>query len=116
MQQGCLLSPLLFNLFLEEIMSETLENAEEGAVIGGRKIARLQFVDDIALLGNTKEEVQDLTARLNRTSKRFGMIISTEKTKSMQFNCTADQVEMKVEVNGTEVEQFKHQIPGKSVH
>ena len=107
-RQGCLLSPSLFNLLLEEIMSETLENAEEGAVIGGRKIARLQFTDEIALLGNTKEEVQDLFTRLDRTSKRFGMIISAEKTKSMQFDRTTDQVEMKVEVNGADVEQVKH--------
>ena len=73
-------------------MNEALEDAEEGAVIGGRKIARL-FADDIALLSNT-EEVQDLTTRLDRISKRFGMIIFAEKTKSMQFCCTADQAEL----------------------
>ena len=84
-RQGCLLSPSLFNLYLEEILNEALENADEGAVIGGRKIARFQFADDIALLSNTEEEVQDLVTRLDRTSRRFGMIISWEKQSPCSF-------------------------------
>ena len=64
-----------------------------------KKIARLQFADDIALLSNT-EEVQDLTTRLDRISKRFGMIIFAEKTKSMQFCRTKDQAQVKIEIHG----------------
>jgi len=34
-RQGCLLSPCLFNLFLEEIMTETLEYLEGTVSVGG---------------------------------------------------------------------------------
>jgi len=44
--QGCVLSPLLFNIFLEMIMAMALE----GADIGGEKIGDMRFADDIALL------------------------------------------------------------------
>ena len=45
-RQGCLLSPTLFNIFLERIMSEALECHDGSVSIGGRKITNLRFADD----------------------------------------------------------------------
>ena len=40
-RQGCLLSPTIFNIFLEYIMSEALDGFEGSVSIGGRAITNL---------------------------------------------------------------------------
>ena len=46
-RQGCLLSPTLFNIFLERIMTDALEDHEGIVSIGGRTITNIRFADDI---------------------------------------------------------------------
>ena len=46
-RQGCLLSPILFNTFLERIMTDALEDHGDTVSIGGRAITNLRFADDI---------------------------------------------------------------------
>ena len=55
-QQGCLLSPCLFNLFLEQIMTNALENHKGTIAVGDRKITNLRFADDIDLMAGTADE------------------------------------------------------------
>ena len=49
-RQGCLLSTTLFNIFLERIMSDALEEHDGKVCIGGRNITNLRFADDIDAL------------------------------------------------------------------
>ena len=46
-RQGCLLSPILFNIFLERIMTDALEDHEDTVCTGGRIITNFRFADDI---------------------------------------------------------------------
>ena len=46
-QQGCLLSPIIFNIFLERIITDALEDHEGTVSIGGRTITNLPFANDI---------------------------------------------------------------------
>ena len=46
-RQGCLLSPTLFNICLERIMIDALEDHKGTVSIGGRTITNLRFADDI---------------------------------------------------------------------
>ena len=88
--QGCLLSPTLFNIVLERIMTDALEDHEGTVSIGGRTITNLLFADDIDGLAGEEEELANLVDCLDRASTSLeimeSMEISTEKTKLMTSN------------------------------
>ena len=44
--QRCLLSPTPFNIFLERIMTDALEDHEDTVSTGSRTITNLRFADD----------------------------------------------------------------------
>ena len=105
-RQGCLLSPTLFNIFLERIMSDTLEEHEGKVSIGGRNITNLQFANDIDALA---EEEQETLESLDKTCTRYKMEISAENTKLMTNS--ANGIQRQIKVNGQKlgtVTSFKY--------
>ncbi len=101
-RQGCLLSPTLFNIFLERIMADALEDHKGTVSIGGRTITNLRFADDIDGLAGREDELAKLVERLDRTSTAYGMEISAEKTKLMTNNTNGISTE--IQVNGQKLE------------
>ena len=54
--QGCILSPCLFNLYVEYIMRNAgLEEAQTGIKIAGRNINNLRYADDTTLMTESEE-------------------------------------------------------------
>ena len=74
-RQGCLLSPILFSMFLERIMTDALEDHEGTVSIGGRTITNLRFADDSDGLAG-EEELAKLVEHLDKASTACGMEIS----------------------------------------
>ena len=69
-QQGCLLSFCLFNLYTEHIMKNArLDELQAGIKIGGRNINNLRYVDDTALLAESEAELQSLLMRVKERVK-----------------------------------------------
>ena len=66
-RQGCLLSPTLFIIFLERIITDALEDHEGTVSTGGRAITNLRFADDIDGLAG-EEELAKLAKRFSRQS------------------------------------------------
>ena len=64
-RQVCLLSPTLFNIFQERIMTDALKDHEDTVSIGGRTITNLRFADDIDGLAGEKEELANLVEHLD---------------------------------------------------
>ena len=60
-RQGCILSPCLFNLYVEYIMRNTgLDEAQAGIMIAGRNINNLRYADDTTLMAESEEELKSL--------------------------------------------------------
>ena len=54
-QQGCILSPCLFNFYAEYIMRNAgLDEAQAGIKISGRNINNLRYADDTTLMLKVK--------------------------------------------------------------
>ena len=48
-RQGCLLSPTLFNILIEQIINDALDNDVGSVHISGKIIKYLRFADDILI-------------------------------------------------------------------
>ena len=60
-RQGCILSPCLFNFYVEYIMRNGgLEGAQAGIKIAGRNINNLRYADDATLMAESEEELKSL--------------------------------------------------------
>ncbi len=67
-RQGCLLSPLLFSIVLERIMTDALEEHDGTVSIRGRTITNLHFADNTVGLAGRDKELASLVERLDPTS------------------------------------------------
>ena len=95
-RQGCLLSPTLFNILLERIMTDALEDHEGNVSIGGRTITNLRFADDSDGLSGEEEELATLAERLDKTSTAYVMEISAGKNKLIPNSSSGINTEIKV--------------------
>ena len=54
--QGCILSPCLFNLYVEYIMwNARLDETQSGIKIAGRNVNNLRYTDDTTFMAESEE-------------------------------------------------------------
>ena len=69
--QGYVLSPSLFNLYVEYIMwNARLDEAQAGIKVAGRNINNLRYVDVTTLMGESKEKLKSLLMKVKEESER----------------------------------------------
>ena len=80
--QGCILSPCLFNLYVEYIMRNAgLDEAQAGMKIARRNINNLRYADDTTLMAESVDELKSLLMKLKEESESVGLKLSIQKTK-----------------------------------
>ena len=92
-RQECLLSPTLFSIFLERIMSAALEDHDGTVSIDGKNITNLRFADDIDALAEEEQELEALVESLDKTCTMYKMEVSAEKTKLLTNSANGIQRE-----------------------
>ena len=87
-RQGCVLSPLLFILFLSDLQ-ELLDRSKDNVKLDKDiEISCLMWADDILILSETKEGLQRKLDSLAEYSKLNKLTVNTKKTQCMIFNKT----------------------------
>ena len=70
-RQGCILSPCLFNLYAEYIMTNAgLEEAQTGIKIAERNINNPRYTDDTTLMAESREELKSLLMKVKEESEK----------------------------------------------
>ena len=71
--QGCILSPCLFNLYVEYIMRYAgLDEAQARIKIARRNINNLRHADDTTLMAESEEELKSLLMKVKVESEKVG--------------------------------------------
>ena len=79
--QGCILSPCLFNLYVEYIMRNAgLEEAQAGIKIARKNMNNLRYTDDTILMAESEEELKSLLMKVKEESEKLGLNLNIQKT------------------------------------
>ena len=86
-RQGCILSPLLFNLYSNELpfsLNKT-ETSDSLILPDGTKLNSLLYADDLIILSRSKHGLQNCLNTLNHFCKSWKLDVNLKKTKVMIF-------------------------------
>ena len=87
-RQGCVLSPLLFNLFLSDLESLLKECGDNVKVDNASEISCLMWADDILIFSETEAGLQRKLNKLESYCEANKLSVNTDKTQCMIFNKT----------------------------
>lgn len=116
LRQGCVMSPWLFNVFMDGVVREVNASGRGGLnlldEVGNEwNVSQLLFADDTALVAESEEKLQELCEEFGRVCARRKLRINVSKSKVIRCARVVEDGRMNVELNGEvleEVESFRY--------
>ena len=87
-RQGCVLSPLLFNIFLADLQPALDECKDHVKVDKDKELSCLLWADDILMFAKSEQGLQDKLNKLEEYCEINKLTVNTDKTQCMIFNKT----------------------------
>lgn len=105
-RQGCVLSPLLFNLYADRIFKRALDGLDLGIKIGGVRISTIKYADDTVVMAESVGDLQLLLDRIKQEGDGLGLNINISKTKFMVIS-RQEHNDATIYLDGEQVERVK---------
>ena len=104
-KQGCILSPLLFNIFLSDLQTK-LEKTESAPLLLTRneRIGCLIWADDLLIFSETENGLQNMLNDLGNYAANNGLSVNMTKTKVMIFNKTGRHMRRNFYLNNIKID------------
>ena len=83
-KQGCILSPILFSLFLNDLV----DNLPFGITVAGVNVKILLYADDIVVLADSVEDLQKMIDALYSYCTTWSLNLNLEKSKILIFRAS----------------------------
>ena len=87
-RQGCILNPLLFNLYLNELpnlIKDSTSLTDPFILPNGTKLRTLLYADDLILLSKSKQGLQNCINNVASFYNTWQLSVNQKKTKIMIF-------------------------------
>ena len=114
LRQGCVMSPWLFNVFMDGVMKEVRESVGDvGATMWDArrntewKVEWLMFADDTVLVGDSEEKLERLVQEFGRVCHRWKLAVNEGKSKVMRIGKNGEENEVNVSLNGRRMEEVE---------
>ena len=85
LKQGCGISPLLFNLFINKLPQIYDQNCDP-VKLGGQNLSCLLWADDLMIVSKSAEGLQTAIDKTYMFYKKLGLEMNSDKTKVLIFN------------------------------
>ena len=94
-RQGCPLSPILFNIYLNDLLTEVDKDKTHSVQLGDKQyITCLAYADDILILSKSAIGLQRSLDILDRFCNTWNMKVNIEKTKFITFQKRTKSIRM----------------------
>ena len=113
LRQGCVMSPWLFNVFMDGVVREVNarvlgKGLELLSVNDGKfEINQLLFADDTALVADSEQKLGRLVTEFGRVCERRKLRVNVGKSKVMRCSRHVNVGRMNVRLNGDQLEEVE---------
>ena len=105
LRQGCPLSPMLFNLFIDDVSDIFLNTVGTDPVhLQGKEISHFLYADDLVLVSESAGGLQNCLDKLSVYAKQKSLTVNINKSKTMIFNSSGRFIKESFHINGKRLE------------
>ena len=106
-RQACPLSPTLFNIYFDNIITKWLKQDITGIKLSkNQQLSTLLFADNQVIIANREDNLQKAAHKLNQIITEYGLTISVQKIKLIALK-GRDPVRTKIVTDNKIIQQIK---------